>query len=161
MVGRFLKLKKRGKCMAMKLSTGKVAFPIEFDNGDKETIFFNPNDPNLFVRLKDFEGNVNKRLKGFNDVDLLPDGTPKDNSIEIIENFEKMQAVVCEELDKAFGGDISAKVFKHCSPFALIDGDYFIILFVEAIKPEIEAHIRKSTGIAEAKMKQHIGKYQK
>ena len=33
--------------MAMKLSTGKVAFPIEFDNGAKETIYFNPNDPDL------------------------------------------------------------------------------------------------------------------
>ena len=37
--------------MAMKLSTGKVAFPIEFDNGAKETIYFNPNDPDLFVRF--------------------------------------------------------------------------------------------------------------
>ena len=25
--------------MSMKLSTGKVAFPIEFDNGAKETIY--------------------------------------------------------------------------------------------------------------------------
>ena len=41
--------------MAMKLSTGKVAFPIEFDNGAKETIYFNPNDPDLFVRFSNFE----------------------------------------------------------------------------------------------------------
>jgi hypothetical protein len=36
----------------MKLSTGKVAFPIEFDNGDKQTIYFNPNDPDLMIRMK-------------------------------------------------------------------------------------------------------------
>ena len=41
--------------MAMKLSTGKIAFPIEFDNGDKDCIYFNPNDPNLSIRLKDFQ----------------------------------------------------------------------------------------------------------
>ena len=39
----------------MKLSTGKVAFPIEFDNGDKQNIYFNPSDPDLAIRMRDFE----------------------------------------------------------------------------------------------------------
>ena len=33
--------------MAMKLSTGKVAFPIEFDNGDKQSIFYFPMNATL------------------------------------------------------------------------------------------------------------------
>ena len=53
--------------MAMKLSTGKVAFPIEFDNGDKDCIYFNPNDPNLAVRFTEFQDKVNERLKEFED----------------------------------------------------------------------------------------------
>ena len=31
----------------MKLSTGKVGFTIEFDNGDKAGIYFNPNDSGI------------------------------------------------------------------------------------------------------------------
>ena len=48
--------------MAMKLSTGKVAFPIEFDNGDKAVIYFNPNDPDLMIRIKNFNENVSKKI---------------------------------------------------------------------------------------------------
>ena len=35
----------------MKLSTGKVAFPIEFDNGDKAVIYFNPNDRGIQEKI--------------------------------------------------------------------------------------------------------------
>ena len=42
----------------MKLNTGKQAFPIEFDNGDVQNIYFNPNDPDLAIRMKDFQRRV-------------------------------------------------------------------------------------------------------
>lgn len=146
----------------MKLSTGKVAFPIEFDNGDRQTIYFNPNDPNLFIRLKDFQSNLEKRTAELKDVELKPDGTPmQSESAEIVEAFREMQKVICEEIDVAFGGDISEIVFKHCSPFAIVEGNYFILQFVEAITPEIERHIKKANADAEAKMKKHIAKYSK
>ena len=145
--------------MAMKLSTGKVAFPIEFDNGDKECIYFNPNDPNLAVRFTEFQDKVNERLKEFEDVDLTPDGEPED--FEFIENFKKMQAVLFEELDKAFDSKVSEIVFKHCSPFAIVQGDYFIMHFIEAISPEIEKNIKKSNAEAEKRMAKHTAKYSK
>ena len=86
--------------MAMKLSKGKVAFPIEFDNGAKETIYFNPNDPDLFVRFSNFEKRVEDKLKGISDFDLSADGTPKNE--ELLEKFESINKVICEELDVAF-----------------------------------------------------------
>ena len=143
----------------MKLSTGKVAFPIEFDNGDKDCIYFNPNDPNLSIRLTDFKDKITERLKEFDNIALSAEGTPEDNAI--IDNFRKFQNVLFEELDIAFGGEISAIVFKHCSPFAIVGGDYFIIQFVEAIKPEIEKHIKKSKAEVEKKMAKHLNKYKK
>ena len=145
--------------MAMKLSTGKVAFPIEFDNGDKDCIYFNPNDPNLAVRFTEFQDKVNERLKKFEDVDLTPDGEPED--FEFIEKFKKMQAVLFEELDKAFDSKVSEIVFKHCSPFAIVQGDYFIMHFIEAISPEIEKNIKKSNAEAEKRMAKHTAKYSK
>ena len=145
--------------MAMKLSTGKVAFPIEFDNGDKDCIYFNPNDPNLAIRLKDFQENVNKKMGEIEDIKLNNDGTPED--MKVIDDFEKIQNVLCNELDIAFGGEISSVVFKYCSPFAIVNGDYFLIQFIEAIKPEIEKHIKKANADVEKKMAKHLDKYKK
>ena len=143
----------------MKLSTGKVAFPIEFDNGAKETIYFNPNDPNLVIRLKDLQKNVNKKMSEIEDIKLNNDGTPTD--MKVIDDFEKIQNVLCNELDIAFGGEISSIVFKYCSPFAIVNGDYFLIQFIEAIKPEIEKHIKKANADVEKKMSKHLDKYKK
>lgn len=143
----------------MKLSTGKVAFPIEFDNGNKTAIYFNPNDPDLFIRIKNLEGIVLERIKAFDDVELSNDGMP--TNTEEIEIFEKMQNILKEELDRAFGGEISGEVFKYCSPFAIVGGEYFIIQFIEAIIPEIEKHIEKANTESQKRMAKHIGKYSK
>lgn len=143
----------------MKLSTGKLAFPIEFDNGDVQNIYFNPNDPDLAIRMKDFQSKVEARTKDLEDIKLKNDGTPEDASA--IERFREIRNIVCEELDTAFNGDISAVVFKHCSPFAVVNGDYFIMQFIEGIKPEIEKHIRKANADVEKNMQKHIANYVK
>ncbi len=143
----------------MKLSIGKVAFPIEFDNGDKDCIYFNPNDPNLFIRLKDFETKTEERLKNCGDFNLNNDGYPE--AEEQIEQFRKVQNVIFEELDIAFNGEVSSVVFKHCSPFAIINGDFFIMQFIDAVTPEIEKHIKKANGEVSANLEKHIAKYKK
>ena len=137
----------------MKLSTGKIAFPIEFDNGDKETIYFNPTDPDLPIRFKAFQENVMRRIKDIDDMALSANGTPTDG--KYIEMFEKARNIVCEEMDTAFASPVSASIFKHCSPFAIVDGEYFILQFLMAIRPEIEKHVKQ----ANADVEKHIGKY--
>ena len=141
----------------MKLNTGKVAFPIEFDNGDVQNIYFNPNDPDLAIRMKDFQGKVEARTKELEDIKLDSTGNPED--VTAIEQFRNIRNIICEELDIAFNGKISAVVFKHCSPFAIVDGDFFIMQFIEAIKPEIEKHIRNTNTSVEQKMQKHIANY--
>ena len=142
----------------MKLSTGKVAFPNEFDNGDKDVIYFNPSDINLAIRLKDFKNRVESRVADMGDIELGADGQPENEAL--LEGFREMQNVFFEELDRAFDGNISAVVFKHCSPFAVVDGDFFIFQFINAIMPEIEKHTAKAKADTE-KMMKHIGKYTK
>ena len=143
----------------MKLSTGKVAFPIEFDDGDKQTIYFNPNDPDLMIRMKSLDEKVQDKINGLEDVELNEEGKP--TQISQIETFEKMQNILKEELDYAFGGSVSAIVFKHCSPFAIIGGEYFVVQFIEAITPEIEKHIKKANADVEKRMAKHLDKYGK
>lgn len=145
--------------MAMKLSTGKVAFPIEFDNGDKDCIYFNPSDPALATRMQALQDKVNKKISEVEDIAITPEGKPEDEGI--IDTFVQIQKVVCDELDIALGGEVSAVAFKHCSPFALVDGEYFLVQFINAILPEIDKHIKKAKAQAEKKMAKHLDKYKK
>ena len=143
----------------MKLKTGLIPFPIEFDNGAKETIYINPNDPDLFVRFSNFEKRVEYKLKDIDDFELSADGTP--NNEEFIGKFESINKVICEELDIAFASNVSDIVFKYCSPFAIVGGEYFLIQFVQAIRPEIEKHNKKANADLQKKMAKHTAKYSK
>lgn len=145
--------------MAMKLSTGKIAFPIEFDNGDKQNIYFNPNDPELFVRFSKFEKNVDEKIQVIEEIELDADGTPKDGAL--IGQFEQAITIIKDELDIAFGSNISEVVFKYCSPFAIIGGEYFLVQFIQAIRPEIEKHNKKANTEISKKMAKHLDKYKK
>lgn len=141
----------------MKLSTGKVAFPIEFDNGDKDVIYFNPNDPDIIQRLKNFQSRVEDQTKDLKDIQLQNDGTPidrKDNDI-----FQKIKEIMCSEIDIAFNSNISQVIFKHCSPFAIVEGEWFVVQFLNAVAPEIERHIEESAKDIKAKMDKHMNKY--
>ena len=143
----------------MKLKTGKVAFPIEFDNGEKDKICFNPNDPELFVRFTEFEKRVKEKLGDIDNVELNEDGTAKSETLA--EKIRNVNKVICEELDVAFDAEISAVVFKHCSPLSIVGGEYFLVQFVEAIRPEIEKYNVKASTEMQKKRAKHTGKYQK
>ena len=167
----------------MKLSTGKVAFPIEFDNGDKDCIYFNPNDPNLASRLMAAKDKISLRIENMKVEDFELSNTGEIVEVENINDFmqlseeeartiteraektikiiEDTKAVVFEELNSAFDSDISSVVFKHCSPFAVVNGEYFIMQFLSAITPEIQKTINKSNAEVEKKMAKHINKYSK
>ena len=135
----------------MKLSTGKIAFPIAFDNGEKETIFFNPNDPNLAIRLNAAGEKIQEKINE------LPE--PEENESAELEGYKKVQEIIYNELDDAFGGDISSKVFKYCSPFAIVDGEFFISQFMRAIIPEVTKEINKAQTNLQKKMQKHLEKY--
>lgn len=143
----------------MKLSTGKVAFPIEFDTGDKEFIYFNPNNPDFFIKMNYLQEKVNERIKEIEDIELDENGKPKD--LKAVEQFEKIQKIVCEELDYAFDSKISDVVFKHCSPLGVVDGQYQILLFIEGIMPDIKKELEKSNKQVSENMRKYIDKYKK
>lgn len=167
----------------MKLSTGKVAFPIEFDNGDTATIYFNPNDPDFASRLMATKDKISEKIEkmNFEDFKLSNDGKPfetknikdfmyseDEDTKKYIEKAEKnakiveeTKKIIFDELNYAFGSDISSVVFKYCSPFAVVNGEYFIMQFLSAISPEIQKHIKKSNAEVEKKMAKHLNKYAK
>lgn len=145
--------------MAIQLNTGKVKIELIFDNDEKDYIYFNPNDPDLYVRMTHFQENLENYLKNIEDVEIDENGNPKENSA--IEKYKNFREKLYEELDKAFDSKISHIVFKKCSPFAIINGDYFIMQFVEGIIPEIQKHQAQATEEAKKKMAKHLEKYRK
>ena len=142
------------------LNTGKQEFVLNFDGEHTEKIYFNPCDPALMVRIRDFSRNSKEQIKELGNVELDEKGNPVGESVA--ESFKKMLDIIYTELDKAFGSEISATVFKYCSPFAKVGkGDYFFATFIEAIVPEINKRIEESKSNEEKKREKYIGKYTK
>ena len=82
----------------MKLSTGKVAFPLQFDNGDIENIFINPHDAGLQTRIRNFENSIKERLQKINlekHKEAFVDGVDISNL-----DFSKLMDMSAEELEK-------------------------------------------------------------
>lgn len=129
--------------MAIKLDIGQEPFELDFGNKRKETIYFNPADPELAVRLYNLKDRLSERGKEVEkDVTLKPDGTPEKE--DDLQAFSKMLDIIYEEIDNAFRSEISKTVFKWCSPFALVKGKRFMIQFVEAISPEIDKRVKEA-----------------
>ena len=169
----------------MVLSTGKVAFTIEFDNGDKQNIYFNPNDKKIMERIKAFEGKVNEKIKA---LDLEKYEKQFDNGIDFdfsdtdklfempLEEMEKLSdklgaiggieseynKAIKEELDTVFNSKISDVAFKYCEPLDVVileddSREMYIMLFLRWLMEEI-----KKYGLKNSKaMKKHLSKYQK
>lgn len=136
----------------MKLSTGRVAFPIEFDNGDKEVIYFNPNDVDLAERIKAMQANLAKKA---DEIDKAQGANEEE--ADYLAMFAELNQVIKDEIDKAFNGEISKAVFKYCSPMSIVDGQYYVALFFEEVIKAMKIEHEKS----QKKMNKHIAKYKK
>lgn len=155
----------------MKLSTGKIAFPIEFDNGDVENIFINPHDTGLQDRIKGFETSIRERLQKINlekykdaftdgvDIGSLDFTKLMDMSAEEIEKITKqtdamaeidkeLEREFCEEIDNIFQSDVSSKAFKYVPPLAMVpdengECELYILLVLKALAIEIQKYGNK------------------
>lgn len=169
----------------MKLSTGKTAFTMEFDNGDKGIIYFNPNDRGIQDRIKEFENSVSEKVNkidlekysarlgdGFSfDVnsifDLSADELEKINEkVQVLNDIEKeYNSAVKTELDKVFNAKVSDVAFRYCEPFDTVvieengeeKREVYIIHFLKWLGVELEKYAKKNNEA----MDKHIAKYKK
>lgn len=173
----------------MKLSTGKVAFPIEFDNGDTEIIYFNPNDRDFIKRVMNFENSIESRTKQINIEKYksqLEDGIEVNinvNDLSALENMtademaslrKKINAVVDidleyqqalkEELNDIFKSDISSQVFKYCQPMDMVivldeNGNETSEMFIMQFIRAFAEEIKKYQAKTTPAMEKHVKKY--
>lgn len=155
----------------MKLSTGKVAFPLYFDNGDVEEIYINPHDSGLQGRIRNFENSIKARVDKINlekYKDVFENGIKIESfdfdalinmSQEEIERItqqtdamakidEELEKAFCAEIDSVFDSDVSSKAFKYVPPLAMVPTDdggceIYILLVLKALALEIQKHGNK------------------
>ena len=177
--------------MSLKLSTGKVAFDIEFDNGDVETIYFNPHDREFVKKIMNFEESIQKKTK---EIDLdkykttLDDGVKLDLSLEnvskiadmsedeissvknkvnaIMEIDNEYQTAIKEELNNVFGFDVSAQIFKHCNPMDSVlvvdeSGKEKSVMFIMQFLEGLAEELKKYQEKLSPAAQKHLNKYAK
>ena len=173
----------------MKLSTGKVGFPIEFDNGDKDVIYFNPNDRGIQDRIKNFETSIQSREKEFglhdDQIEYVEDLPSFNGDINELFNLttEEMQALhrkvelynsrekkyndmIKDELDDVFGSKISNVVFKYCQPFDMVivedeNGNETREMYVMQFMKWLAVELEKYHSKNKSAMDKHLAKYSK
>lgn len=167
----------------MKLSTGIIEIPLEFDNGDTEYIKIRSRDNGLMERIKNFEKSMHERIQNIN-FEKYKDDFGKDISIESFD-FKSLMEMAPEqlaeiekkastlnaiddeinqqfkdEIDSIFGSDISSKAFKYLQPLDIVDesGIPYIMQVMNAIATELQKRGAKLNEIANNK---HAAKYKK
>lgn len=169
----------------MKLSTGKVAFPLHFDNGDVENILINPHDKGLQDRIKNFETSIHARLEKINlekhkeafadgvDISNLDFSELMDMSAEELEKITKqtdamaeidkeLEKELCAEIDSIFDSDISSKAFKYVPPLSMVtdengETEMYIMQVLKALAVEIQKYGNKMSNATN----KYISKYPK
>ena len=174
----------------MKLSTGKIAFPIEFDNGDKGVFYFNPNDKEIQNRIKGFEKSVEKRIDEINlgkykdrfeseipNIDLENPEKILDLSadelsllqsrLDVVNEIEKeYNDAIKAELDAVFDSNISDVVFRYCEPFDTVviedeNGNETREVYIMHFLRCFMLEIKKHGDKNKLAMDKHVSKYRK
>lgn len=172
----------------MKLSTNKVAFLLEFDNGDTAKIFINPNDHAIIEKIKAFEKKVEERTKtidiqkhmsDFNDdLSQINFENPEvlfSLSRDTLDTLQKRAEAVADvefqyndiiksELDEVFNSNISEAAFKYCRPLDVVvyvddNGEEKREIYIMQFLKWLATELNNYGKANKAAMEKHIAKY--
>lgn len=173
----------------MKLSTGKTAIKVPFDNGDVGVVYINTSDRTIQERINAFEDKVEEKIKNINldkykaqldgginaditDIDALfemsTDELEKLNGqvTELNEIDAEYNKVVKEEFDEVFKSPVSDVFFKYCQPFDVVvveddDGNEKREMYIMHLMKWLGHELKKNAEKNNSAMNKHIGKYVK
>lgn len=144
----------------------KHGFDFKFDIDDNEyieTIYIDMTDQKLPQRMMNAQNIINKRIDELkiDDIELKSDGIPEkietfedvaalsDEQLEDIKNvsdvifkvYDDSEKILIDEIGNALNTDVSA-AFKHISAFDVIDGEYYVSMFLEALADDMVAYLK-------------------
>lgn len=141
------------------LKTGLKPFKVIFDDGEENTIYFNPTDADLPKRLFEAQKKLEESAKDLKGFELDENGLPVVD--QYISTTEEVLKNVYDCVDYAFGNKISDVLFSKCSPFSIVDGEYFMMSVFGKLTPIIEHIVKEETKKANAKAEKHLRKYKR
>lgn len=143
------------------LSLGFKPFKFHFPDVDEDiTIYFNPADADIPKRCFEAYERLNEYIEGMEEFEIDEEGLPVIN--DYVGKMNALNDKVFEYVDYAFGNKVSKDVFKFCSPFTVVNGNYFALQFIEAVAPVMEKIIndekRKASKNSDKYYKKYLGK---
>lgn len=142
------------------LNKGLEPFDIYFKDIDEHAIiYFNPSDSDLPKRLVECQKIIEEKTKNIKEYEIDEDGNPVAESC--VKCFDEANTIICDALDYAFGNKISDVVFKHCGALSIVNGNYQVLNFLEAITPAVEQVVKRNQKAVSAKMDKYLKKYKK
>lgn len=145
----------------IKLNKGLMPFDLYFEDIDThETIYFNPSDSDLPKRLMECKNIIEEKQKQVKTPETDEKGVPKDID-ETINYFNETNKVIYDALDYAFDNKVSDVIFKYCAPFSIVNGQYYILAFIEAMIPELKKLTEQNAKKASQKSEKYLAKYRK
>lgn len=141
------------------LDTGLLDFEIEFKNGDKGILSFNPNDIMFYDELAKLESKMKEIYSEYENFTTV-------NENNVAEITSKMRNETCEkiknEFDSLFGVGASAVIFKYSSPISFVRETYYPYYFLNEFLPDVAKVMSKTNAKAAEnakKMFAHTAKY--
>lgn len=142
------------------MDLGYVPLTINFTNGKEPvTIMFNPADTDMVRRLFEAQKMINDKAALMEDLKMDEQGMPIAD--DYIVKANELNDLVYEAIDYAFNTNVSENVFKYCKPFAITDGQPFVMQFLEKITPFIKDTMEKEQKKAQKYANKYLGKYMK
>lgn len=142
------------------LNQGLQPFDIYFEDADEHvTIYFNPSDSDLPRRLMEAQKMIEEKVKDLEPYQTDGDGLPDADSC--VAYLDKTKQIICDTLDYAFGNPVGATIFAKCGPFSIVNGNYQLLNFLQAITPEITKIVKKDQKTASGRANEYYKKYGK
>lgn len=138
---------------------------LNFDDGYKEfsinndpnrVIRFNPADFGIIERIDIAYEEIEKAAKIDVDMELKPDGTPRDDLGKAAEIVKEISDTIKNQIDYIFNSPVSDTVFGNQSPLGLVKGVPLYERFLEVAIPVIQKEVRKEAEASQKRVNKYV-----
>ena len=145
----------------MKFELNTQEFTLDFGNGREEKVYIDATDQDILIRIAKFVDNmskwVDKNKEISENIQISENGEIGNKTY--IKQYDELVNKIYQEIDKAFKTDISSKAFKYCSPFAIVNGEYYLAQFLKTITMELIEKIQENNKIRNKEINSLISNY--
>lgn len=133
-------------------------------NGDENRVIsFNPGDPNLMSRAVKTQKRLSEKQDEMKEIQLNRDGTPADETEEVVIALEEFESLVREEINYIFNSDVYDIVFNGQSPLCIVGNEKNFLFeeFINSTLPFIEKEMKSFNSASKNRINKYTKEYNK